>query len=361
MVPVNEYPTDPGGTLGEPSDDAFAAAMIMHGATVQRDEAREIAHEFYGLDICADALTGERDENFRLTSPDGRQFVLKISNAQEDPLVSDLPTAALLHIEETAPDFPCPRVCRDLEGRSSLHLPDAAGRLRTVRMLTYLPGQLLQQAPRSPAQRAECGRVSARLGQALRGFAHPAASRPLLWDLQHMGQLRTVVNEICERMPAFPMAGFATEFLPQLEAATGPSLASLRRQVVHYDMTIRNTIVDPSNPARVLGVIDFGDIVKTALIADVAVTANSQITSLASLEDDIMDMVSAYHRVEPLLRAELDVLNWLIAARMAMGVLIPIWHRIRNPSSDHFIAKNEDEIHERREMMKVLMRTRLSL
>ena len=41
-------------------------------------------------------LSGERDQNFRLTTTDGIQYVLKVSSPAEDPLLVDFQTRALL-------------------------------------------------------------------------------------------------------------------------------------------------------------------------------------------------------------------------------------------------------------------------
>ena len=123
-------------------------------------------------------LTGERDENFRLTADDGTEFVLKIANPAESPAETDLQTAALLHIEKTDPELPCPRVLRDCTGGTHVGFVDECGAQRTARVLTFLPGRLLGASTRSQRQRAACGRIGARLTLALRGFDHPAADRP---------------------------------------------------------------------------------------------------------------------------------------------------------------------------------------
>src|SRR5581483_9717875 len=121
--------------------EAFMATMVGSAAAVSTDEAERLARDRYGLTATAARLTGERDENFRLTCADGTQYVLKIASAAEEPELTDLPTAALLHLERVDPGFPCPRVLRTLEGGTLCRYRDRAGLERTVRILTYVPGK----------------------------------------------------------------------------------------------------------------------------------------------------------------------------------------------------------------------------
>jgi Ser/Thr protein kinase RdoA (MazF antagonist) len=355
--------TVPSPNLSSPalSLDVFAATMVGHATPMSLAEASAVAREFYAVDGTAELLTGERDENFRLTSSSGSQYVLKVSSPAEDPVVTDLPTAAMLHLEQVDPGLPCPRVLRDREGRSSLRYTDRAGHLRTVRLLTWLPGLMLQSSTRSAAQRRACGAFCARLARGLRDFHHPAARRPLLWDYRHFGRLDAVLADVRAHEPDYAPAEFVSSFLARYHAEAEPHFDSLRQQVLHNDMNLRNVLVAPDDPSKVVGVIDFGDIVDSVLVGDVAIMANAQITSVATLETDVLDAVRAYHAVEPLQPDELLMLPWLIAARLVMGILIPAWHQLKNPGNAHFIGKKEAEIAERIEMHRVLMRADFSL
>ena len=146
----------------------FMATMVGHSMSIPPESAEKIVREHYGLNVVAERLTGERDENFKVTATDGAEYVFKIANAAEDPSVTDLPVAALRHMEIVDPSFPCPRVYRDRSGHTQVRFTDHAQLLRTARLVTYLPGKPLQSASRSSAQRAACGRMAARLGRALR-------------------------------------------------------------------------------------------------------------------------------------------------------------------------------------------------
>jgi Ser/Thr protein kinase RdoA (MazF antagonist) len=330
--------------------DSFLATMVAPSRPVPLEQVLALVRQHYGFAPQAARLTGERDENFRLTADDGTEYVLKIANPAENAAETDLQTAALLHIEQTAPALPCPRVLRDQTGATHVSFVDECGSERTARVLTFLPGRLLGTSTRSRQQRAACGRLGARLTLALRDFEHPAARRMIAWDVRHAGHMRRLLEEL----PRFPYQsaarGLLERFVPRIEA----QLPQLRHQMVHNDLNPLNILVDPGDEECVIGVIDFGDMTHTALIADVAVCAAELIPRDCSdpgeAHEAILDVTSAYHACAPLLQTELALLGALVAARLLMTLVIHEWHVQRNPTSGHFKALDAD-----------FMRTRLAI
>jgi Ser/Thr protein kinase RdoA (MazF antagonist) len=316
--------------------------MVAPARPVAIGRALALLRERYGLEPEASRLTGERDENFRLIAPGGAEYVLKIANPAESPAETDFQTAALLHIERADPELPCPRVLHERSGSAYVRFTDEGGAERTARVLTYLPGKLLGAARRSPRQRAACGELGARLTLALRGFEHPAEQRKIVWDLRHTGHMRVLLEEL----PRLPFRSAAAQLIERLAARIDSELPLLRHQVVHNDLNPLNILVDPAEESRVTGVIDFGDMTRTALIADVAVTAAELIPAEcadpAEARAAVLDVASAYHERVPLLPAELALLGSLCAARLVMTVVIHEWHVQRNPASGHFKALAAD-------------------
>lgn len=310
----------------------FAATMAGIGSRITEGRAARIALDLYGIAGEARALTGERDENFHLVAVDGRQFVLKISHPAEEPDIAALSTAAMLHIERTDPALPSPRVAPNLAGHHISTIRDAAGADRSVRLVSWIAGIRLHETTSSPRQRAACGDLCARLGQALADFRHPAARRALIWDIAQFDTFVDVLREA--RLPCLDQGVEA--FLDGFQRLVGPQLPALRRQVVHNDMNSKNVIAACHDHARINGVIDFGDVVETYLACDLAVTIANCIGEGASVRDDALDVARAYHRVRALTPAEVRLLGPLVAMRVVMGLLIPAWYRVSNPTSEHY-------------------------
>jgi len=227
-------------------------------------EAESIAKQTFGLECSARLLVSERDQNFRLRTSDGIEWVLKIANPAEDPAILDMQTQALLHIAKIDPGLAIPKVMRTLKGAHSHEFESSDGRIFIIRMLSYLPGQLLEDAVINPALARDVGVTTARLARSLNGFFHPAARHELLWDpLQSQGllkythyikdsELQTLVEEVLEH--------FCSNVLPLLQKQ--------RAQIIHNDISELNTLVDGQ---KVAGIIDFGDLIHVPLICDLAV------------------------------------------------------------------------------------------
>ena len=319
--------------MNEGNDRAvLMATMVKHGPTVMLEAAEQFVREIYGINACAEQLTGERDSNFRMRVEKGPGYVLKISNPAESPSVAELPVATMLHLERTDASLPVPRVCRSRDGRSQVEFTDRSGKKRPAALYTYLPGKPLISATRSRAQRTTCGQMLARMGRALRDFEHPASRRILVWDLRQVPRLASLLPEV----PNLANRAFVVDFVKRFEMVISPRLEAVRRQHVHNDFNARNIIVDTSDESRVTGTIDFGDSVHTALVADVAVGVMGQLERPETAEEAIMDFVRAYCEIEPLNAEELSLLDWLIAGRIVQNVLITSWHRALNPIDAHF-------------------------
>lgn len=317
--------------------DAIFSVMTVPAPPVSPAQAEAVARAHWGIDGRARLLTGERDSNFRLTARDGCQFVLKFANPAENPAVVDMQICALAHIAARDPAFPVPRM---------VALPD--GRIETVvdgvrvRLLTWLPGIPLRDARRSAAQRVACGTALARLGLALRDFEHSASGTALIWDLAHTARLREVLDSLdrAARARVLPV-------LDAFEAQVAPHHATLRAQIVYNDMNIGNTLVDPAAPDHVAGIIDFGDIVKTALVNDVAIGATSQLVVGTDIPTSVADFVGGFHHTRALLADEIAVLPLLMACRLVMSVVLQAWHRATHPHNPHYHAVTDVEMNRR--------------
>ncbi len=303
---------------------------------IDETEAGELVSRVFGLSVRAHGLTSERDRNFHIVSDGGREFVLRVTNAAEDPAVSNLQTMALRHIEAAAPDLPIPVVRPSIEGAFETVVRIAAGSEHVVRLLTFLPGELLYRTASSQQQTERLGQCVARIGLALRDFRHPAASHDILWDLKGAARLRPYLVHIGDDR----RRALADEVLARFESAILPRLPGFRRQVVHNDFNPHNVLVDPDEPDRITGVLDFGDMVDTLLVNDVAVAASYQVEG----EDPLgrtAAFVAAYHATSSLRSEEVEVLFDLIMLRQVMTVTITEWRANLYPGNRAYILRNQ--------------------
>jgi 4-aminobutyrate aminotransferase-like enzyme/Ser/Thr protein kinase RdoA (MazF antagonist) len=295
-------------------------------------DAELIAKDRFGIGAAARLMTSERDQNFRLGKEDGGEFLLKISNPAQDPGVSDFQCEALRHIADRDPDLPIPRVCATLEGSDSTIIEGQEGMQHIASMFTFLPGRSLEYPARTRKLRYRLGEMNARLGRALRGFFHPAAGHVLLWDIKQAGRLRERLDQIDDSK----RRQFAERWLDRFESHTLPALSNLRAQVIHNDMTPDNVLVDDGDPERITGIIDFGDMVHSALVNDLAVAATHHLAGDPNPIEAVSDVLAGYHSVTPLEAEEVALLFDLIATRLASAAVITAWRRKRHPEKFYY-------------------------
>lgn len=317
--------------------DPRSIELLQHVASgVHVDEAEEIARNYFGICGAASSLSGERDRNFRIHARDGADCVLKIAHPLEAPQFVEFQTEALRRVADRDPAIPVPRVIAGRDGHISPRIRLRSGEETSVRLATYLSGVPLSERTSSRELRSALGGALARIDCALAGFSHPGADDRLLWNLANAPGL-------CEFLPCLPDARLRARvgsWLAHFEQDVLPELVRLRPQVIHNDLNPSNVLVDPERPERLTGVIDFGDLVSSYLVVDVAVAAAYQLRYTPDPFDDVTEFVAAYHQECPLDVRELDLLFDLIGTRLALAIVITAWRSGLHPENREYILRN---------------------
>jgi len=245
-----------------------------------------------------------------------------------------------------------PRVVRTLDGRTRGTVTLRGGEQAIVRMLTYLDGIQIRETPRTPAQRRAMGAGLARLNRALHGFAHPGAKHDLLWNVSAadrlVAKLDGIVNSHRRALAKSFMARFTEHVLPPLGA--------LRSQVIHNDYHFYNVLVAPEDHARIVGIIDFGDMLHAPLVGEVATAAAFHMAGNADPFEGPAQFVGAYHAVLPLMPLEQEVVADLMATRHLITVLISEWRAACYPENRPYIMRHNPAAWEALSQMAELSR-----
>ena len=160
---------------------------------------KRILRDRFGVEASSLApLAGERDQNLRVDTADGRRLLFKISNPADGLSTVEMQAAALRHIERVDPGLPVMRVVPDTVGESWAEVRGPDGRTYPVRLFTFLPGRVTANTALTTQAIRSFGQTTARLGRALRGFFHPAADYEILWDLTHAAKLRVLLNHVSD-------------------------------------------------------------------------------------------------------------------------------------------------------------------
>lgn len=295
------------------------------------DEAELIAAERFGIRGAADPLNSERDQNVRITAG-GEGYVLKISNPAEDPGFVDMQTQAMLHIARTDPGLPVMRLIPATDGAHHVDVTAADGRSHIVRLVTLMPGRKLEPRELDLEAIRDFGAISARLGRAMRGFFHPAAGHPLLWNIKHAFDLRPLVANVPE--PA--RRAIVDGVLDRFEEHVQPAFDGLRGQVIHNDLTSDNALFD--DELRVSGILDFGDMAYSALVCDLVSTVEALMGERDDPYDTLRAAVAGFTSVTPLEDDEIALLPDLLLTRWATTAVISAWRVRSYPENADYIT-----------------------
>ncbi|HUY98442.1 MAG TPA: aminotransferase class III-fold pyridoxal phosphate-dependent enzyme [Verrucomicrobiae bacterium] len=293
-------------------------------------DAAQVARDHFQVLGSADQLVSERDQNFRITGEDGCSFLLKIHNAAEDPGVVDMQTQAMLHVRRTDPSLPIMTPVPDPDGALHRIVTDSEGIPHIVRLLTFLAGEHLEGPDLDREAIVAFGVASARLGRSLRGFFHPAAGHTLLWNLREAPRLRGLLPDVDDQS----RRRLLTAVLDGFEARALPRLPGLRAQVIHGDVSLDNTLFDRHR--RVSGILDFGDMMHAATVADLLASAE-----LVTDRDDPLEALAAlcqgFSSVTPLEPEEVELLPDLLSVRWATSATLAAWRQKRYPACADYV------------------------
>ena len=298
------------------------------------EQVKDFIQGVYGVNGTLSPLDSERDQNLCLITSSGDQYVIKIANSAEDPEIIDMQIKAIEHLAMTDPTLPVPEVLYSRNGLALEQIQDEDSTVHAVRILTYLPGTYPKEHNTNLALNRQVGIFLGRSARALRGFFHPAANYKLLWDLKNTPNLRQYTEHITDP----EQSELVGHFLDRFDQNVLPLIPKLRAQIVHNDLCPDNFLVAEDDPEQIVGIIDFGDLVHTLLIIDLATSIAAMLRGQSRLLEAAEEIVAGYNEIIPLEPEELQVLYDLIGARMTMLSVIALWRVTIHPENREYIT-----------------------
>jgi Ser/Thr protein kinase RdoA (MazF antagonist) len=181
-----------------------------------------------------------------------------------------LQNKALEHLATHNPALLLPHVCFTTEGKTIATITNTDGMTHFVRILTYIPGKVLAETrPHTPELLYSLGNLLGKLDSALQDFNDTTAHRILKWDLQHTHWIHDYLRYIDQP----EHRTIVERFLAQFENQALPLLPKLRMSVIHNDANDYNVLIDDTGEGarRVVSVLDFGDMVYTYTVCELAI------------------------------------------------------------------------------------------
>lgn len=251
----------------------------------------------FGVTGTATALPGYTDLNWRIVATTGNAYVLKVS---ADLSTLDLQNAVLEAIATTP--YMAPRVI------DATVLDDG----RIARLLSWVEGTAFANAGRPPAAARSIGIAAGRIVEALTALEGEPPAEPRDWDLASgANTIRNNASAIDDGRRRAIVLGIA-DLLDTVD------FGFLPHQIVHNDLNDDNVLLDHN---EVVGIIDVGDTLWTARIAEAAIAAAYAIQH----QDDPLsvagDLIDGFASEVDITAAEADAFWPLVMGRLATSVV----------------------------------------
>jgi 4-aminobutyrate aminotransferase-like enzyme/Ser/Thr protein kinase RdoA (MazF antagonist) len=269
------------------------------------EQAQAVLRDHWHLEGQLKPLASYQDQNFLLTTHDHQKYVLKIANEATPLEWLDLQNQLMHHLASSS----IPQLIPSKDEQYMVNHDSHEWRL-----ISFIHGTMLGEIPfRSEAFLTHLGQYAAQLTQRLKSFSHPASERPVQWDLQQAASL-------IETWKHFNQVKKVSKLIEEVLASwkqLAPKAATLRRSVIHADMTRYNLLINEAGN-NIEGLIDFGDVCLSWTIGEVAVLLlESVMIGSPTPFADAECFLKAFHAIEPLEKHELEMLFPLMKLRSA--------------------------------------------
>ena len=281
----------------------------------------------YGIKVQAMILNSERDQNF-LCNAGEKKYVLKISNPDEDRSVLEMQNACVQYIKEHDPSLQVPLAFKEVKTIKN------EGTSFFIRLVDYLPGQLLMDGVHHKHLLYELGSFLGRLRIAMNGFDHPAGHRDFPWDVAYIDFIKEHKHYLESK------EGVVDHFIDQYEQIVLPIASKLRKALIHNDGNDHNVLVNKYG--ETCGIIDFGDMVYTYIACEPAVCMAYVALGKDEPLEPIVQVLKGFHERFPLTLLELSALIYMVCIRLCITVTMAAYRKQLFPDNK-YISVTENQ------------------
>ena len=253
-------------------------------------------------------MEGYASTNFKVTLG-GHFYVLKIYGYDAETLAQIVAENEILRLLEKQ-GIACSKVIAT-RSQKPHYITDQF----IFRVLTFIEGTFLSEATHTDYLLGSFGNFLAQTDLALSQYNNAVIrAKDTQWDLNYFQKNWKYLGDI-------PMASdrsLVDYFCLQFQEHIIPLQFEFRTQIIHNDANDWNVLV---NHEEVTGIIDFGDMCHTWLINELAVALTYVMMEKEHPLKTASEVITAYHKVLPLEKKEMDALYYLVAGRLCTSVL----------------------------------------
>ena len=309
--------------------------MVEQVPNFDNDLIARIAKEHYGIEGKISSFVSFDDQNALIkTSTD--KYVLKIANKKWSPNFVQMQSAVLDHLKAKAPQLTLPAVIKTVSGEKMVIIDGFP-----VRLLSFVEGEVLAKTPRSPELYRDVGRFLGEFSTAMQDFAPTTSDGPdELWKLDKVIGCKRYLNDVID-LDTRDRIG---RLFDVYEKDIMPKLSGLRKAVIHSDANEQNFLINPKNPTKICGLIDFGEMQYASQINDLAITLAYSLLG----EDDIAmaseNIIEGYEKEFEILDEEREILIYLMAMRLVTTITMSSYSSKLHPENEYILIAQKPAV-----------------
>ena len=287
--------------------------MISEVPNFDAETVAKHASALYGIEGSITPLVSFEDQNALITAVD-RRYVFKIANRRWSNELLQLQHQAMLELQQRAPQLTFPEPLTTYNGDTLTKIDGF-----NVYVLSYVDGVVYSRGEKSLPLYRDAGRFLGQLSQSLQDFSHPASHRVgYLWDLDNVIDCRAHLEDIDDSATRERIGRLFEHY----ETRVGPRLRGLRKAVIHGDANEHNFIIDRDHPQRMHGLIDFGDMMHSTQVNELAIALAYLLLGERDIGTAARAVIDGYCAEFALVDEELAVLFELVAMRLVTSIVM---------------------------------------
>jgi ethanolamine-phosphate phospho-lyase len=293
----------------------------------------KIIEENFNLKIISiEKLNGYENENYLIKTTNNKYIFKKYPYSSELESIIHGENEVLLFLSKNNNKFPSPIKSVDGVYLKTLEIDKE---IFIFRMLSFLDGKMLGSVKNTKEIFESFGAFLAKMNMKLQSYNNKIIeSRIWNWDIQHFHLNQKYIDDLNLEKDKILIKYFFNQF----EENVNPVISYLRKSIIHSDANEWNVLIIND---KVSSIIDFGDLVYSPLINEVAIAMTYASYDKENPLDWALIILESYNNELPILEIEIKILYYLIAARLCISLCNGAHSKKINPKNNYAFSSEE--------------------
>ncbi|RWS27815.1 hydroxylysine kinase-like isoform X2 [Leptotrombidium deliense] len=325
----------------------FQKPGVVIKPEITKEKAAQLLFQLYGyraVDI--KELNSYDDRNYLvsvLSNENVLQFTLKITNSLESniPGLIEAFNEIGQHISEKGLTVPVPILNKEGKYLCKIKLSENDDTINSVRLLKFIPGQMLKEVAYSERLLIETGQLLARLTNALQDYRNEALQkRSSIWNLKNAVKVEEFLFAISDECRIQMIRNVLKEF----ENKVLCKIDSLNQSIIHGDFNEQNILVRKVNEHyEPYAVIDFGDCHFAPQVFDLSMACAYVMLDCTTMDPLIAPafVIQGYTQIRQITDEELALIPVCIKARLSQSLVMGAYSYFLDPNNEYTLSSSK--------------------